>query len=172
MIDVARWYLGDVVRASASLRTFVQRADIDGGVMDNANDSACLLLDFASGAHAVIHIGLPNIVGPGLAHTGQTVIISGHDGTLETRCDPWTGPGAAVSEIVGLRRGAEHAETLTIPTTTSAAPLAMTRSLCFDDSRSVPACSLTRSSAIWTSAPASLTVTRCSASSRRPCNPN
>ena len=73
--------------ASASLRTFVQRADIDGGVMDNANDSACLLLDFASGAHAVIHIGLPNIVGPGLSHTGQTVIISGHDGTLETRCD-------------------------------------------------------------------------------------
>jgi predicted dehydrogenase len=115
MIDVARWYMGDVVRVSASLRTFVQRADIDGEVMDNANDSACLLLDFASGAHAVIHIGLPNIVGPGLAHTGQTVIISGHDGTLETRCDPWTGPGAAVSEIVGLRRGAEHAETLTVP---------------------------------------------------------
>ena len=115
MIDLARWYVGDVVRVSASLRAFVQRADIDGGVMDNANDSACLLLDFASGAHAVLHVGLPNIIGPGLAHTGQTVIISGHDGTLETRCDPWTDPRAAVSEIVGLRRGAEEAETLTIP---------------------------------------------------------
>ena len=113
MIDVARWYMGDVVRVSASLRTFVQRADIDGGVMDNANDSACLLLDFASGAHAVLHVGMPNIVGPGLAHTGQTVIISGHDGSLEARCDPWT--DVAVSEIVGLRRRAEQAETLAIP---------------------------------------------------------
>src|SRR6478735_377193 len=113
MIDVARWYLGDVVRVSASLRTFVQREDIDGGLMDTANDSACLLLDFANGAHATLHVGMPNIAGPGLAHTGQTVIISGHDGTLETRCDPWT--DVAVSEIVGLRRGAGQAESLSIP---------------------------------------------------------
>ncbi len=115
MIDVARWYLGEVVRVSGSLRTFVQRAGPDGRSMKNASDSACVLLDFASGAHAVIHVGLPNIVGPGLSRTGQTVIISGHDGTLETRCDPWTGPNPPVSEIAGVRRGAGQAETLTIP---------------------------------------------------------
>ena len=59
------------------------------------NDSACLLLDFASGAHAVIHVGLPHIVGPGLSHTGQTVIISGHYGT----------PGDPLRSVDWSRRG-------------------------------------------------------------------
>jgi predicted dehydrogenase len=114
MIDVARWLLGDVVRVSASLRTFVQRSGPDGAPMDTANDSAFVLLDFASGAHAVIHVGLSNITGPGLT-SGQVTIVSGHDGTLETRCDPWTGPQPPVSEIKGLRRGRLQAETLTVP---------------------------------------------------------
>lgn len=115
MIDVARWFLGDVVRVSATLRNFVPRMDQDGTPMENANDSAFLLLDFASGAHAVVHVGLPNIAGDGLHHTGQVAIISGSDGTLESRGDPWTSP--AISEISGLRRGASSAETLTVPET-------------------------------------------------------
>ena len=115
MIDVARWYLGEVVRVSGSLRTFVERSGPDGEPMKNANDSACVLLDFASGAHAVLHVGLPNIAGAGLPHTGQTVIISGDDGTLETRCDPWTGSSPPVSDIVGLRRAGSPVENLTIP---------------------------------------------------------
>lgn len=117
MIDLARWYFGEVVRVSASLQTFVHRLGVDGEPMETANDSAFLLLDFANGAHAVVHIGAPNIVGPGLHHTGQTVILAGVDGTLETRGDPWTHPLPPVSQIVGLRRGADEAEPLPVPET-------------------------------------------------------
>ncbi len=88
MVDLARWFLGDVVRVSASLRTFVTRTGPSGEPMDKANDSAFFLLDFASGAHGVIHVGTPNIAGPGLHHTGQLAIIHGQDGTLETRGGP------------------------------------------------------------------------------------
>ena len=114
IFDLARWYLGDVVRVSASVKTFVAGLGLDGEPMDTANDSACVLLDFANGAHGVVHVGLPNIVGPGLRHTGQTVILSGADGTLETRGDPWTG-GPPVSEIRGFRRGADASELLVVP---------------------------------------------------------
>jgi predicted dehydrogenase len=113
MVDAARWFLGDVVRVSASLRTFVTRSGPAGEPMENANDSAFFLLDFASGAHGVIRVGTPNIAGPGLTHTGQLAIIHGKEGTLETRGDPWTMP--AVSQTTGLRRGADQAETLTVP---------------------------------------------------------
>ena len=114
IFDLARWYFGDVVRVSASLKTFVPRLGLDGEPMETANDSAFVLLDFANGAHAVVHIGSPNIVGPGLRHTGQTVILCGTDGTLETRGDPWTDP-PQVSEILGFRRGTEAAEALEVP---------------------------------------------------------
>jgi predicted dehydrogenase len=60
-----------------------------------------------------VHVGSPNITGPGLQYTGQTAIICGSDGTLETRGDPWTVP--PVSQITGLRRGSEQAETLVVP---------------------------------------------------------
>lgn len=113
MIDLARWYLGEVVRVSATLRNFVPHLDQDGTPMENANDSAFLLLDFASGAHGVVHVGSPNIASDDLNHTGQVAIISGSGGTLESRGDPWTSP--PISEIRGLRRGAASAETLTIP---------------------------------------------------------
>lgn len=114
MIDLARWYFGEVVRVSASLGTFVPRMGLDGEPMETANDSAFVLLDFANGAHAVVHVGTPNISGPGLQHTGQTVVLSGAAGTLETRGDPWTGPLPPVSEILGLRRGADTAERLVV----------------------------------------------------------
>jgi predicted dehydrogenase len=114
ILDLARWYLGDVVRVTATLKTFVPRLGLDGLPMETANDSAFMLLDFASGAHGVVHVGMPNIVGPGLRHDGQTVILSGADGTLETRGDPWT-DSLPVSEILGFRRGADAAEPLVVP---------------------------------------------------------
>ncbi len=60
-----------------------------------------------------MHVGFPNIAGDDLQHNGQIAIISGSDGTLESRGDPWTSP--SISEIRGLRRGASSAETLAIP---------------------------------------------------------
>ena len=83
--------------------------------METANDSAFMLLDFANGAHAVVHVGAPNIVGPGLRHTGQTVILSRsrrHPGDAGRSVDRLLLP---VSEILGFRRGADAAEPLTVP---------------------------------------------------------
>ncbi|MGC5171262.1 Gfo/Idh/MocA family protein [Microbacterium sp. DT81.1] len=114
LIDVARWLFGDVVRVTGSMRMFVHPDVPDGAPMAEANDSAFVLLDFASGAHAVIHVGLRNIAGPGL-RTGQTAVISGSAGTIDTRADPWTAPAPAVSEIIGLRRGVDMAEALPVP---------------------------------------------------------
>jgi len=114
IFDLARWYFGEVVCVSASLKTFVPHDGPDGQPMETANDSACVLLDFASGAHATVHVGSPSIIGPGLRQSGQVAVLSGSEGTLETRGDPWTDP--PVSEIVGIRRGATAAEILTIPT--------------------------------------------------------
>jgi len=114
LIDVARWLFGEVVRVTGSMRMFVHPDAADDAPVVGANDSAFLLLDFASGAHGVIHVGLRNIAGPGL-RTGQTAVISGSEGTIETRADPWTGSNPAVSEIIGLRRGTSAAETLPVP---------------------------------------------------------
>ena len=114
LIDVARWLLGDVVRVSGSMRMFVHPDAPDETAMVEANDSAFLLLDFAGGAHAVIHVGFRNIAGPGL-RMGQSAVISGSEGTIEALVDPWTGPNPAVSEIIGLRRGADMAEALPVP---------------------------------------------------------
>ena len=57
-------------------------------------------------------MGSPNIAGAGLRHTGQTVVMSGSNGTLEAR---WDGSTPPVSKIVGIRRGQSAAEELAVP---------------------------------------------------------
>lgn len=113
MIDLARWYLGDIERVKASVSTFVQRPGQKGDDVNPESDSAMLIVEFASGAHATIHVSTANQIGEGLRHTRQVILLHGQDGTLETRGGYW-GPLPA-SELVGLRRGAEQAETLQIP---------------------------------------------------------
>lgn len=56
MIDLARWYLGEIVRVQASLMNFVDRPGANGEPGVPANDAALLLLDFASGAQATIQV--------------------------------------------------------------------------------------------------------------------
>jgi predicted dehydrogenase len=114
IIDLARWYLGDVTRVSANLASFGKRLAPDGSLIANpANDSAFLILEFAKGAHASLHMSLANLKGPGLKHTGQITILHGLDGTLEARGDPWSEPPRF--EIAGYRQGMETAESLPIP---------------------------------------------------------
>lgn len=113
IIDLARWYLGDIISVSARLATFTQRPGPDGNLIASANDSSFLIVEFASGAQASLHLTTANLAGRGLMHTGQITILHGRDGTLETRCDPWTEP--AVSETRGLRRDSEEAEMLVVP---------------------------------------------------------
>lgn len=114
IIDLARWYLGDVTRVTANLAAFGKRLAPDGSLMRNpANDSAFLILEFANGAHASLHISTANLNGPGLKHSGYIVILHGLDGTLETCGDPWSDPPRF--EIRGLRQDMETAESLSIP---------------------------------------------------------
>jgi predicted dehydrogenase len=81
MIDLARWYVGDIARVSAHLATYVERPGADGGALDPANDAAVLAIEFANGAHGSIHVSA-------VAHIGergqeQYVALHGASGTLE-----------------------------------------------------------------------------------------
>ncbi len=81
MIDLARWYLGDVARVGAHLTTFVDRVDSHGQRVDSANDSAALTLLFQNGAQAAIQ--LSSVVHVGDRGQEQRIILSGEAGTLE-----------------------------------------------------------------------------------------
>jgi predicted dehydrogenase len=114
MIDQARWYLGEIESVQASIHSFVKRTGIDGNKIDNpASDSAIYLLEFQNGAHATIHVSTANLVSNNLSHTGQFISLHGQDGTIESRAGLWS--SNPVSEIVGLKRGADKIETLQIP---------------------------------------------------------
>jgi predicted dehydrogenase len=85
MIDLARWYFGDIGEVNARLSTFVQRPGIDDQPLDPANDSALLTLQFENGAVGVIQVSA-------VAHVGdrgqeQHVVLHGADGTLEVDVD-------------------------------------------------------------------------------------
>ena len=85
MIDLARWYLGDIVKVSAHLGTFVMRPGTGDRPLDPANDCAFLTLQFRNGAVGVIHVSA-------VAHvadrwTDQHIIISGKEGALEAVFD-------------------------------------------------------------------------------------
>jgi predicted dehydrogenase len=81
VIDLARWYMGDIASVSAHLSNFVDRVDKDERPVRPSNDSAMLTLGFVSGAHAVIQISA-------VAHVGaqgqdQAVALHGEKGTLK-----------------------------------------------------------------------------------------
>jgi predicted dehydrogenase len=81
MIDLARWYLGDVAGVGAHMTTFAGRIDSHGRRVDAANDSAALTLLFQNGAQATIQ--LSSVVHVGEHGQEQQVILSGEAGTLE-----------------------------------------------------------------------------------------
>ncbi len=106
-IDLARWYMGEVVRVSAHLATFVARAGPPGAAFDPANDTASLLLEFKNGAQGTLHVSAA-------AHVGerggeQAVRLYGEGGTLEADAS-FEG-----YEVRALRDGEEHFQTLTVP---------------------------------------------------------
>ena len=108
MIDLARWYVGDVARASAHLAAYTRRTRLDGEPCAPANDIASLLLEFESGAQGIIEIC-------GVAHTGkrgleQHVLVHGDLGTLEIDFIQAQG-----MEMRGMREGQEDFENLPVP---------------------------------------------------------
>ena len=81
MIDLARWYFGDIAKVSAHLATFVKRLGPNSQRLDATNDSAVLTLLFQNDIQAVIH--LSSLVHVGNRGQEQQIILSGEAGTLE-----------------------------------------------------------------------------------------
>jgi len=105
MIDLARWYVGDIARVSGHLSTFVERPGPDGQPHDPANadnnaanDAALISVQFANGAQGTILVSAVAYVG-NRGIEGR-VVLHGEEGTLEVEV---TFQGAQV-------RGARHDE--------------------------------------------------------------
>jgi predicted dehydrogenase len=80
MIDLARLLVGEIRRVSAHLAAFVTIAGPEGAVIEAANQSAVLTVEFANGAQGTIHLS-------GVAHTGgrgqeQRIALHGEAGAL------------------------------------------------------------------------------------------
>ena len=110
MIDLARWYFGDIARVSAHLATSVLRDGFDGQPLDPANDSAVLTVEFRNGIQGVIHVSA-------VAYTGasfqdfqcQEVTLHGEAGSLSA----FVSLGGA--EVHGLRHDEPQIHPLPIP---------------------------------------------------------
>lgn len=113
IFDLARWYLGEVSRVSATLGSYVKRPGTDGGEMRAENDAAFVLLEFASGVRATVHLSLINRAAEGLQHTGEVVLMHGQEGTLELHGNAWA--EAPHGDIMGFQRGMKRAEALIVP---------------------------------------------------------
>jgi predicted dehydrogenase len=101
LIDLARWYLGDVVAVQARLATLRDWPSPEGQPAQPANDLALLTLEFASGALATLHISA--LAEPTAGWARMQVGLYGDAGTLEADLNrgdalrgarPGTGPVA------------------------------------------------------------------------------
>ena len=116
MIDAARWCMGEIVRVNAHLSTFIERPGPTGQLLDAANDSAMLTLEFESGAQGMIHVS-------SVAHVGdhgqeQQIFLHGQAGTLEV--------DFAFGKAYTIRGGRHDEETikpLVIPDIDSSRPI-------------------------------------------------
>lgn len=107
MIDLARWYVGEIAGVSANLATFVDRPGADGGALDAANESAVLSLAFANGAQGMIHVSA--VADLGDRGMEKHVVLYGSQGTLEVfeRGMQW--------ELWGTHTGHEAMQRLDVP---------------------------------------------------------
>ncbi len=107
LIDLARWYVGEITRVSASLQTYGEHVGRDGSPLAATNDSAMLLLESANGAQGMIHVtAVAHVRGRG---QDQQLRLYGEDGTLEL--DLVNG-GLALH---GARQVADQFEPLAVP---------------------------------------------------------
>ena len=110
MIDMARWYVGDVAGVSANLATFIDRQGPDGAPLDPANDSAMLMLRFKNGAQGTIHVSA--VANMGERGMEQAATLHGSAGVLEVVRHA---AGTSRGEILGLREGEKHFQLLPVP---------------------------------------------------------
>jgi predicted dehydrogenase len=107
MVDLARWYVGDIAQVCGQFTTFVERPGLNGQHLDPANDAALVAVQFVNGAQGMIQVSA-------VAHVGergqeQHVVLHGEEGTLEVN---FTFAGA---EIRGVHGGEKQFRSLTIP---------------------------------------------------------
>jgi predicted dehydrogenase len=81
MIDWARLFVGDIARVSAHLNTFIERPGPHGEILDPANDSALLAIEFENGAQGVIHTSYVPYLGNRMFE--MNITLHGQSGTLE-----------------------------------------------------------------------------------------
>jgi predicted dehydrogenase len=82
MIDLARWYIGDIACVSAVIDNFYERQHDDGTPVKTSNDAVTLSLSFVSGAQASIQVSAAAYLAERNMH--QETCLYGADGTLET----------------------------------------------------------------------------------------
>ncbi|MBN1875534.1 MAG: Gfo/Idh/MocA family oxidoreductase [Anaerolineae bacterium] len=118
MIDLARWYVGDIAQVSARLTTIMERPALEGQPYEAANDAAILMLQFENGAQGTIRVNA--VAHPGDRGQEQHIILYGESGTLESDysmqgSDSARGITKTPCKIQGTRRDATHFEKLDIP---------------------------------------------------------
>ena len=111
MIDLARWYVGDIVKVSAQLGTFVERPGVDNTPLNPANDTASVNLQFDNGAQGMIRVSAVTNRGDRGMDIG--VRLCGDSGTIEVDHIS-SGPEAGV-KFRGVRHGEEQFRDLEIP---------------------------------------------------------
>ncbi len=111
IIDLARWYLGEIVRVQANLRSFIPVIAEDGRTVTGENDTATLVLDFANRAQGIIHLSNISPAAHRLFETSQITTLIGEEGSLRADVDPWT----KVENIYGARNDQDSVETLPVP---------------------------------------------------------
>jgi predicted dehydrogenase len=107
VIDLARWYVGEIGSISAHLDTFIDRPGEDGGVLDAANDSAVAAIRFQNGAHGTLHLSTVTHVGKPVVN--QQAVLYGEKGTLRA---VYTFTGL---ELYGARAGHDEIKPIEIP---------------------------------------------------------
>jgi predicted dehydrogenase len=108
MIDLPRWYVGDIARVSGHLTSFVEREGPEGGgPFTSANDSALIAIEFGEGAQGTVCVsGVTHV-----AERGQDfqVRLYGDSGSLELDFS------FAGSRLRGVHQGEEEWRGLPVP---------------------------------------------------------
>jgi predicted dehydrogenase len=110
MIDLALWYVEDILRVSAHLASYTDWHEQAGQPPDPANDSAMLTVEFKNGAQGAIHVS--SVANVGERRLEQHVLLHGDAGTLEFIRH---GAGNDHGEIRGIHQEEKQFQTLPVP---------------------------------------------------------
>lgn len=111
MIDFARWFVGDIVKVSANLATFVERQGVDDRSLDPANDSSIVSLEFANGAQGTVQASaVANVGDRGME---QHVALYGEAGAL--RADVFLFGSERGAVLHGVQGDEEPLQKLIVP---------------------------------------------------------